>query len=137
MEVATFRSDHSYQDGRRPGEVRFETNPKQDALRRDFTINALFLDPETDEILDFVGGRADLADGIIRAIGDSGAAFPEDYLRMLRAVRFAARLDFEIEPGNGRSDPEDEPRSSSMWLPSESAMNLSRILTEGGAKTRV
>jgi len=98
VEVATFRSDHSYQDGRRPEEVRFETNPKQDALRRDFTINALFLDTTIHEILDFVGGRADLQAGIIRAIGEPEQRFREDYLRMLRGVRFAARLEYRIEP---------------------------------------
>ncbi len=98
VEVATFRSDAEYSDGRRPDAVRFVTDPKHDAERRDFTINALFLDPETDRILDFVGGRADLAAGLIRAIGDPEARFEEDRLRLLRAVRFAARLGFQIEP---------------------------------------
>jgi putative nucleotidyltransferase with HDIG domain len=98
VEVATFRSEDSYLDGRHPSEVRFETDPRQDAARRDFTINALFLDPLSGELLDFTGGRDDLAAGIIRAIGDPAARFGEDHLRMLRAVRFAARLDFAIEP---------------------------------------
>jgi poly(A) polymerase len=97
VEVATFRSDHAYHDGRRPSGVTFETDPKHDALRRDFTINALFLDAATEEVLDFVGGRVDLDAGIIRAIGDPQVRFAEDRLRMLRAVRLAARLGFEIE----------------------------------------
>src|SRR5579862_258685 len=98
VEVATFRSDFAYVDGRHPGEVRFETDPRQDALRRDFTVNALFQDPESGEILDFTGGRQDLREGLIRAVGDAEERFAEDHLRMLRAVRFAARLGFRIEP---------------------------------------
>jgi poly(A) polymerase len=98
IEVATFRSDHAYEDGRRPGRVEFETDPRKDVLRRDFTINALLLDPGTKEILDFVGGRADLDARLIRAIGEPAARFREDHLRLLRAVRFASRLGFEIEP---------------------------------------
>ncbi len=97
VEVATFRSDLDYLDGRHPSGVRFETNPGEDALRRDFTINALFLDPATGDLLDFVNGRADLKTGIIRAIGDPAKRFAEDHLRLLRAVRFAARLNFQIE----------------------------------------
>lgn len=99
VQVATFRSDHSYLDGRHPSQVRFETDPRQDVLRRDFTINALLMDPRGDEVLDFVGGREDLARGLIRAIGDAEARFAEDHLRMLRAIRFAARFGFEIEAG--------------------------------------
>jgi poly(A) polymerase len=98
IQVATFRSDHSYSDHRRPESVIFQTDPRQDVLRRDFTINGLLEDPFTGEILDFVSGKADIAAGIIRAIGDPRARFAEDALRMLRAVRFAARLDFTIEP---------------------------------------
>jgi len=98
VEVATFRSDHSYLDGRHPGEVRFETDPRQDVLRRDFTINALLMDPQSGEVLDFVAGRADLEAGLIRAIGDPEARFAEDHLRMLRAIRFAARFRFHIDP---------------------------------------
>ncbi len=98
VEVATFRSDHSYLDGRHPSAVEFETDPRQDVLRRDFTINALLLEPASGEVLDFVGGREDLHAGIIRAIGDPEARFGEDHLRMLRAIRFAARLGFRIEP---------------------------------------
>ena len=105
-EVATFRHDGAYSDGRRPDAVRFSTDAREDVLRRDFTINGMLLDPMIFEesgdaasaVLDYVGGRTDLAAGIVRAIGDPALRFAEDKLRMLRAVRFAARLDFEIEP---------------------------------------
>jgi poly(A) polymerase len=96
-EVATFRTEGPYLDGRHPSSVRF-AGPREDALRRDFTINGLFLDPATDAVLDFVGGRADLAARVVRAIGDPAARFEEDRLRMLRAVRLAAELGFAIEP---------------------------------------
>jgi tRNA nucleotidyltransferase/poly(A) polymerase len=99
VEVATFRSEHSYEDGRHPSHVSFETDPRQDALRRDFTINALLQDPLTGEVLDFVGGRADLDARLVRAIGEPGARFREDHLRLLRAIRFAAGLGFQIEGG--------------------------------------
>ncbi|WZO99457.1 CCA tRNA nucleotidyltransferase [Isosphaeraceae bacterium EP7] len=97
VEVATFRGDGEYLDGRRPSSVHYG-DARLDASRRDFTINGLFLDPETDEIIDYVGGRADLEAGVIRAIGDPRARFAEDKLRLLRAVRFAARLEMTIEP---------------------------------------
>lgn len=97
VEVATFRTEGVYSDGRRPDEVQFEHDPAADARRRDFTINALMEDPISGRIFDFVGGRADLESHVIRAIGEPARRFDEDYLRMLRAVRFAARLDFSIE----------------------------------------
>jgi poly(A) polymerase len=97
-EVATFRTEGPYLDGRHPSTVGF-AGPREDALRRDFTINGLFLDPGTGAVLDFVGGRADLAARVVRAIGDPAARFHEDRLRMLRAVRLAAQLEFTIEPG--------------------------------------
>ena len=97
FEVATFRSDGAYLDGRRPVQVHFAT-AEEDAARRDFTINGMFFDPEKEEVIDFVGGRADLETRIIRAIGDPAQRFAEDRLRMLRAVRFATVLEFEIEP---------------------------------------
>jgi len=97
VEVATFRSDGAYVDGRRPESVTFGS-PEEDASRRDFTINGMFLDPLTGDVLDFVGGRDDLAAGVIRAIGDPAARFAEDKLRLLRAVRFAARFGFAIDP---------------------------------------
>lgn len=97
VEVTTFRSDLSYQDGRRPVGVEF-SSPEQDAKRRDFTINGMFCDPLTGEIIDYVGGREDLKRGILRTIGPADERFSEDYLRMIRAVRFAVRLNFRIEP---------------------------------------
>lgn len=97
FDVATFRRDHAYADGRRPTAVSF-TDAQTDALRRDFTINALFYDPLSDQILDFADGRRDLERKIIRCVGDPVARFAEDHLRMLRAIRFAATLGFEIEP---------------------------------------
>lgn len=97
VEVATYRADAPYADGRHPGAVAF-TDARKDALRRDFTVNALFLDPTTGEIRDFVGGRADLDARIIRAIGDPETRFSEDHLRLLRAVRFASVLGFSIDP---------------------------------------
>src|ERR1700733_9500037 len=95
VEIATFRSDHSYADGRHPGRVVFETDPKQDVLRRDFTINALMLDPAVlnssysqsslySQVVDYVNGLADLREGVVRAIGDPEQRFQEDHLRMLR-----------------------------------------------------
>ncbi len=97
VEVATYRADSPYADGRHPGAVTF-TNAREDALRRDFTVNALFLDPATGEIRDYVGGRADLDARVLRAIGDPETRFTEDHLRLLRAVRFASVLGFAIDP---------------------------------------
>ncbi len=94
-EIATFREDAGYQDGRRPDSVNF-CGAEEDAKRRDFTINGMFYDPETDETIDYVGGKSDLAKKIIRAIGDPERRFAEDHLRMLRAVRFAHTLGFSI-----------------------------------------
>jgi len=96
VEVATFRSDFGYSDGRHPDEVRFTSDPREDVQRRDFTINGMMLDPMTGEVLDFVGGQEDLKAGIVRAIGNPGQRFFEDKLRMLRAVRFAARFEYKI-----------------------------------------
>ncbi len=98
VEVATFRSDLGYSDGRHPDQVRFSKDPREDVERRDFTVNGLLLDPTTNEVLDFVGGRKDLEAGIIRTIGDPERRFAEDKLRMLRAVRFAARFSYSIAP---------------------------------------
>src|SRR5712691_59225 len=98
VEVATFRADIGYSDGRHPDQVRFSKDPRQDVQRRDFTINGLLLDPLKNEVLDFVGGRKDLDAGIIRAIGEPELRFAEDKLRMLRAVRFTARFGYSIEP---------------------------------------
>jgi putative nucleotidyltransferase with HDIG domain len=106
IEVATFRSDGAYSDGRRPDKVQYTDSPEHDVERRDFTINGMLLDVDRylasgaadDAVLDFVGGRADLAAGLVRAIGEPMRRFKEDKLRMLRAVRFAARFGFVIEP---------------------------------------
>ena len=97
FEVATFRADKGYQDGRRPTSVRF-TDAKEDAVRRDFTVNGLFLEPTSRRVMDWVDGQKDLKKKIIRAIGDPARRFKEDKLRMLRAVRFASVLGFKIEP---------------------------------------
>jgi len=102
VEVATFRSDLSYTDGRRPDGVRF-TTARQDARRRDFTVNGMFYDPIADEVIDYVGGQEDLKRRIIRTIGSPDRRFAEDYLRMIRAVRFAVRLDFAIDTATVRA----------------------------------
>lgn len=96
-EIATFRTEGSYADGRRPDSVQYASSAEEDVQRRDFTINALLMHPETEAIIDHVGGRQDLQDGVVRAVGDAHRRFHEDRLRMLRAVRFAARLGFRIE----------------------------------------
>jgi poly(A) polymerase len=96
VEVTTFRRDADYSDGRHPDSVSF-SSPEEDAQRRDFTINGLFFDPLADEVIDFVGGREDLKQGIVRAIGDPLARFREDKLRMLRAVRFTATFGFQLD----------------------------------------
>jgi len=96
FEVATFRSDDVYVDGRRPSAVHF-SSPEEDAKRRDFTINGMFYDPGTEQVIDFVGGRADLEAKLVRAIGEPAHRFAEDRLRMLRAVRFATVLEYEID----------------------------------------
>lgn len=97
VEVATFRSDIGYSDGRHPDHVRYSKDAREDVERRDFTINGLLLDPITDEVLDYIGGRDDLKAGVVRTIGDPERRFGEDKLRMLRAVRFAARFDYAID----------------------------------------
>jgi tRNA nucleotidyltransferase/poly(A) polymerase len=96
IDVATFRRDATYSDGRHPDSVSF-TSAEEDALRRDFTINGLFYDPVESRVIDYVGGQEDLRQGIVRAIGDPRARIAEDKLRMLRAVRFAARFDFALD----------------------------------------
>ncbi|MGA1997535.1 MAG: CCA tRNA nucleotidyltransferase [Bryobacteraceae bacterium] len=133
VEVATFRSDREYADGRRPTSVDFETDPRADVLRRDFTVNGLMMDPETGEVLDFVGGRRDLGERMVRAIGDPEARFAEDHLRLLRAVRFAARLGFDIEAETWAA----MERRHALILkvaPERVRDELERILTQGGAR---
>ena len=132
-EVATFRSDDAYVDGRRPSAVHFGS-ARDDALRRDFTVNALFLDPLTGEVLDLVHGQDDLRAGVIRAVGDAGARIAEDRLRMLRAVRFAARLGFTIEPDTHAAIV--AAAASIVDIAAERIGDeIVKILTEGGART--
>ena len=133
VEVATFRSDHDYLDGRHPEQVRFENDPREDVLRRDFTINGLMMDPDTGNVLDFVDGRGDLSRGVIRAIGDPNARFREDHLRLLRGVRFAARLGFEIEPATFDAMRRDHALILKVAM-ERVRQELVRILTEGGAR---
>ena len=133
VEVATFRSDHDYLDGRHPEQVRFESDPREDVLRRDFTINGLMMDPDTGRVLDFVDGRGDLARGVIRAIGDPNARFREDHLRLLRGVRFAARFGFEIEPATFDAMRRDHALILKVAM-ERVREELVRILTEGGAR---
>jgi putative nucleotidyltransferase with HDIG domain len=148
-EVATFRSDLSYSDGRHPDEVRYTQTAQEDVQRRDFTINGLLLDPslgaislddlrnEPDKlraaILDFVGGLADLDAGVIRAIGRPAQRFEEDHLRMLRAVRFAARFGFELDPETARAI---RSLASRIHAVSRERIRdeLTKMLTEGGAR---
>jgi poly(A) polymerase len=131
FEVATFRSDEAYIDGRRPTGVVF-TDVRQDVLRRDFTINGLLYDPLSGEIIDYVNGRADIDAKIVRAIGDPHARFEEDKLRILRAIRFGARLGYTIEPATWDAARAMAPKIhqvSSERIREE----LTRILTEGRA----
>jgi poly(A) polymerase len=133
VEVATFRSDMSYSDGRHPDEVRFSKSPREDVERRDFTINGMMLDPATNEVLDFVGGRADLAAGIVRAIGDPERRFSEDKLRMLRAVRFAARFGYRIDTATFSAIQRLAPQIHQ--VSQERARDeLTKMLTEGRAQ---
>jgi len=97
-EIATLREEREYADGRHPETVTYTTSPELDAARRDFTINAMFYDPAADRLLDFFGGREDLRLGVLRTVGDPACRFREDYLRMMRAVRFASRFGFALDP---------------------------------------
>jgi putative nucleotidyltransferase with HDIG domain len=133
VEVATFRSDLGYSDGRRPDEVRFSLDPREDVARRDFTINGMMLDPDTNELLDFVGGRSDLDAGIIRGIGDPQRRFVEDKLRMLRAVRFAARFDFEME-ADTLAAIQHQAHEIQMVSRERVRDELTKMLTEGHAR---
>ena len=133
VEVATFRSDVGYSDGRHPDRVVYSKTPQEDVQRRDFTINGLLMRHDTEEILDFVGGQADLNAGVIRAIGEADRRFTEDKLRMLRAVRFAARFGFEIEHNTFKSI-----RKHAGAVTDVSAERireeLTKLLTEGAAR---
>jgi poly(A) polymerase len=133
VEVATFRSDVGYSDGRHPDSVVYAKTPEEDVKRRDFTINALLLDPETGVVSDFVGGRDDLREGLIRAIGRPEERFQEDKLRMIRAIRFAARFGYTIESETFRAIQKLAPlvrQVSSERIRDE----LTKLLTEGAAR---
>jgi putative nucleotidyltransferase with HDIG domain len=132
IEVASFRSDLGYTDGRHPDAVRFSQDPREDVARRDFTINGMMLDPISDEVLDFVGGGNDLAAGIIRAIGDPERRFGEDKLRMLRAARFAARFAYKIEEQT-RAAIEHHAHEIQVVSRERVRDELTRMLTEGQA----
>jgi len=140
-EVATFRSDVAYLDGRHPTEVRFASSAREDVLRRDFTINGMMFDPVlnsetcnlTSAVLDYVGGQADLRAGIIRAIGEPHRRFEEDKLRMLRAVRFAARFEYAIEPETERAI-RQLAHTVSQVSRERIRDELTRMLTEGHAR---
>jgi poly(A) polymerase len=133
VEVATFRCDMGYSDGRHPDEVRFSASPQEDVQRRDFTINGMMLDPVTNEVLDFVGGRSDLAAGVVRAIGDPAKRFGEDKLRMLRGVRFAARFGYTIDSATFSAI---ERLAAQIHQVSRERVReeLTKMLTEGRAK---
>ena len=133
VEVATYRSDIGYSDGRHPDRVEYSDTAEDDVRRRDFTINGLLLDPETREVLDFVGGRADLRAGIVRAIGDARARFTEDKLRMVRAVRFAARFGFAIEP-QSLAAIQSLACEVTQVSPERLRDELTKLLTEGAAR---
>src|SRR6202163_4190843 len=143
VEVATFRSDVGYSDGRDPDEVRFSKDPREDVQRRDFTINGMMLDPlmlkkmtpdETSKaVLDFVGGRDDLKAGIVRAIGDPERRFTEDKLRMLRAVRFAARFAYKIDPATLAAIQKLAPKIHQVSC-ERVREELTKMLTEGQAR---
>ncbi|MFP6664690.1 MAG: CCA tRNA nucleotidyltransferase [Deltaproteobacteria bacterium] len=131
FEVATFRSDGDYLDSRRPSQVTW-SDARGDAERRDFTINGMFLDPLNGELLDYIGGRKDLDAGIIRAIGDPRARFGEDRLRLLRGVRFAARLGATIEPATFSAMQEMAPTITEIaW--ERIGDEIRKILAEGAA----
>src|SRR5258706_13696986 len=132
VEVTTFRTEGAYTDGRRPDAVAFGSDPAEDARRRDFTVNALFEDPDTGEILDFVGGAADIGRRVIRAVGDPRERFSEDRLRLLRAVRFAARFGWELDPGTRAAVPDLAPSVASVSA-ERIREELRRILVGGGA----
>ena len=133
VEVATFRSDLGYSDGRHPDEVRFTQDPQEDVKRRDFTINGMMLDPAASELLDFVGGLADLMAGIVRAIGDPERRFAEDKLRMLRAVRFAARFEYQVDPATLAAMQKLAPQIHQVSC-ERVRDELTKMLTEGRAR---
>ncbi len=132
FEVATFRSDDVYEDGRHPSRIHYST-AREDVFRRDFTINGLLMDPDTGDIIDYVNGRFDIDNKIVRTIGNPGKRFREDYLRLLRAVRFAANLHFDLEPAT--QDAVKREASNIRHISVERIREeLNKILTRGGAR---
>jgi len=131
-EVATFRTDGTYTDGRRPDAVQYATDPREDVQRRDFTINGILYDPLADAVLDYVEGQADLQAKQVRAIGDPARRFAEDKLRMLRAIRFAARLGFALEPAT-QAAIRAQAAAIHQVSPERVRDELTRMLTEGHA----
>src|SRR5580693_3136909 len=133
-EVATFRSDVGYSDGRHPDRVVYSKTPEEDVQRRDFTVNGLLMRHDTGEILDFVGGQADLKVGVIRAIGEADRRFAEDKLRMMRAIRFAARFEFEIEHKTFAAIRRHAGAVTDVSA-ERTREELTKLLTEGAART--
>ena len=133
VEVATFRSDMGYSDGRHPDRVEYTTSPEEDVRRRDFTINGLMQDMETQQILDFVGGREDLQRRLVRAIGTPELRFREDRLRMVRAVRFAARFGYAVEPATFQAIVAAAPHITSVSA-ERLRDEITKLLTEGAAR---
>jgi len=133
VEVATFRSDVGYSDGRHPDRVVYSKTPQEDVQRRDFTINGLLMRHDTGEVLDFVGGQADLKARVIRAIGEPSRRFTEDKLRMMRAVRFAARFGFEIEAETFRAISRHVAEIHQV-SPERLREELTKLLMEGAAR---
>ncbi|HWN57930.1 MAG TPA: CCA tRNA nucleotidyltransferase [Methylomirabilota bacterium] len=131
FEVATFRADAAYLDGRRPSSVRFGAI-EEDAIRRDFTIGGMFYDPIADRLIDLVGGMRDLRAGIIRAIGNPDERFEEDHLRILRAIRFAARLNFTINPATWSAMLRSAPKITQIAA-ERIGEEITMMMTEGGA----
>ncbi|HXY23465.1 MAG TPA: CCA tRNA nucleotidyltransferase [Candidatus Acidoferrum sp.] len=133
VEVATFRSDLGYSDGRHPDRVAYSKTAREDVQRRDFTINGLLMRHDTAEVLDYVGGQDDLKAGIIRAIGEPDRRFAEDKLRMMRAVRFAARFGFEIEAETSRAI-RRHVKEIQQVSPERLREELTKMLIEGAAR---
>ena len=133
VEIATFRSDIGYSDGRHPDRVVYSRSPEEDVKRRDFTVNGLLMRHDTGDVLDYVGGRADIDAGIVRAIGDPGRRFAEDKLRMLRAVRFAARFGYRVEARTFKAIRQHA--GEIVQVSAERIRDeLSKLLTEGAAR---
>jgi tRNA nucleotidyltransferase/poly(A) polymerase len=133
VDVATFRTDAQYTDGRRPDAVRYSKTPDEDAQRRDFTINGLYFDPQSNAVIDLVDGQSDLAAGLVRAIGDPEQRFAEDRLRMLRAVRFASTFGFRLEHRT-QAAIESQSQKLAIVSPERIGMEMRRLFAESNAQ---